>query len=195
METVTFGPRADIHHLLTKRRSGRAYDAAREVTSEGLQALLEAARWAPSGGNGQPWRYVVGRKGDATWDKLLALLAEGNRAWAQHASVLVLSVFEAVRTTPDGQKAVNRTAMHDLGMANLSLILEAVNRGLMARMMGGFNRDAALALINAEANGFDVGPVIALGFERDPGHLSEDLQTRERQPRIRKPAADLILNV
>jgi nitroreductase len=186
-----------VHELLQKRRSGRAYDASRPVTDTDLEALLEAAHWAPSGGNVQPWRYVVGRKGesDGAWDKVLALLVEGNRAWAQHAPVLILSVFEAVRTTADGRQAPNRTAMHDLGMANISLVYEAVHRGLMARMMGGFNRDAALALINAEANGFDVGPVIALGYERDPAHLSEELQQRERQPRTRKPASELLLTL
>lgn len=184
-----------VHELLQKRRSGRAYDANRPVADADLEALLEAARWAPSGGNVQPWRYVIGHKGDATWNKLFALLAEGNRAWAQHAPVLILSVFEAVRTTADGRQAPNRTAMHDLGMANISLVYEAVNRGLMARMMGGFNRDAALALINAEANGFDVGPVIALGYERDPAHLTEDLQARERQPRTRKSAGELLLTL
>jgi nitroreductase len=194
-DTLAYSQRTDIHELIQRRRSGRAYDAAREVTQADLDVLLEAARWAPSGGNVQPWRYVIGRTGDATWDKLFALLAEGNRAWAQHAPVLILSVFEAVRTTADGRKAPNRTAMHDLGMANISLVYEAVNRGLMARMMGGFNRDAALALINAEANGFDVGPVIALGYERDADHLSEELQQRERQPRTRKPASELLLTL
>lgn len=185
----------NVHELLQKRRSGRAYDSTRAVTQADLTALLEAARWAPSGGNVQPWRYVIGHKDDVAWDKLFALLAEGNRAWAQHAPVLILSVFEAVRTTADGRKQPNRTAMHDLGMANISLVYEAVNRGLMARMMGGFNREAALALINAEANGFDVGPVIALGYERDPAHLTEDLQAREQQPRTRRPAAELLLTL
>jgi nitroreductase len=187
----------ETHELIQKRRSGRAYDEAHPVAQADLDALLEAARWAPSGGNVQPWRYVIGRKGesDGAWDKVFALLAEGNRVWAQHAPVLILSVFEAVRTTADGRQAPNRTAMHDLGMANISLVYEAVHRGLMARMMGGFNREAALELINAEANGFDVGPVIALGYERDPAHLTEDLQARERQPRTRKPTSELLLTL
>ena len=80
-------------------------------------------------------------------------------------------------------------------MANLSLAVEAVNRGMMTRMMGGFNRDAALRLINADANHFDVGPMIAIGYETEPDHLSEEIQQREKMPRTRKPVEELLLNI
>lgn len=195
MDTISFAEGVDIHELLMKRRSGRAFDATRPLTDADVQALLEAARWAPSGGNGQPWRYVFGRKGEATYDKLLALLMEGNRQWAQHAPALVLTVYQAARVAGDGSLQHNRTAMHDLGMANFSLVVEALNRGMMTRMMGGFHRDAALKLIDAEQNHFDVGPIIAIGYETTPAHLSEELQQRETAPRTRKPTEEILLKI
>lgn len=195
METITLNGRIAIHELLTKRRSGRAFDANRPLSDEDVQALIEAARWAPSGGNVQPWRFVFGRRGEPTYDKLLALLSEGNRLWAQHAPALLLTVCQTARVASDGSLQNNRTAMHDLGMANFSLVIEALNRGMMTRMMGGFNREAALKLIDAERNHFDVGPMIAIGFETTPAHLSETIQQREKQPRTRKPAESLLLQV
>jgi nitroreductase len=195
MEAVTFGEEVDIHELLVKRRSGRSFDAARPLTDEDVRAVLEAARWAPSGGNVQPWRFVIGRKGDGAYDTLLGLLNDGNRQWAQFAPALILTAYQAARVAGDGTLQANRTAMHDLGMANLSLAVEAVNRGMMTRMMGGFNRDAALRLINAEVNHFDVGPMIAIGYEAEPAHLSEDIRQREKMPRTRKPVDELLLKI
>ncbi len=185
----------DIHDLLRTRRSGRAYDPSREVSREDMWALLEAARWAPSGGNTQPWRYVVGRKGDATYDKLLDLLAPGNRIWAQHAPVLLLTVYQSSRKNQAGEWVDNKGGLHDLGMANLSIALEAVNRGMMAHMMGGFNHEAARALIDSETNHLDVGPMMTLGYEGDPIHLNEELLKRETAPRVRRPIEALLLGV
>jgi nitroreductase len=195
MEAMKYVEGVAIHELLLKRRSGRSFDANRPLTNEDIHALLEAARWAPSGGNLQPWRFVMGRKGDATHDTLTALLAEFIRQWAQFAPALVLTVYQTARVASDGNVQPNRTAQHDLGMANLSLAIEAVNRGMMTRMMGGFDRDAALKLIEAEANHLDVGPIIAVGYEAEPIHLSEEIQKRDKMPRTRKPIEELLLKI
>jgi len=186
---------SEVHDLLMNRRSGRAYDTSRAVTQADLDALLQAARWAPSGGNVQPWRFVIGRQGDATYAKLLPLLAGFNQVWGQHAAVLVLTAYETVSTRPNGQTAPNRTAQHDLGMANMSIALEAVNRGLMVHMMGGFDHDAARALINAEANGLDLGPMMTIGYPGDPSQHNEEIQKREAAPRTRKQVGELLLMV
>ncbi|NJM42499.1 MAG: hypothetical protein HC853_18055 [Anaerolineae bacterium] len=85
MDSIETTEEIVINELFRQRHSGRAYNANQPVTDEDVRALLEVARWAPSGGNQQPWRYVVGRKGDETYDKLVALLEGGNRTWAQHA--------------------------------------------------------------------------------------------------------------
>ncbi len=197
MTTITTQT-TDIHDLLRTRRSGRAYDASREVTREDLLALLEAARWAPSSSNGQPWRFVVGRKGsdtNDTYEKLLPLLMGFNQVWAKDAPVLLLTAYATSAIGRDGQKMPNRTAQHDLGMANLSIALEAVNRGLMAHMMGGFNQDAARALIDAEAKGLEVGPMMTIGYPGDPTLLGEEVQKREAAPRTRKSVNELLLGV
>ena len=184
-----------VNALFRQRRSGRAYDASRPVTDADLQALLEAARWAPSGNNHQPWRYVIGRKGDATYESLRELVMPFNIVWAQHAPVLILTAFVTHSTNRTGESVPNRTAMHDLGMANISIALEATNRGLMTHMMGGFNYDGARALIQAEANNLDLGPMMSMGYEGDTSHLSEELQKREKAPRVRKALDELLLKL
>ncbi|MBZ0290193.1 MAG: nitroreductase family protein [Anaerolineae bacterium] len=180
----------DINHLFRARYSGRAYDPAREVSSHDLNALFEAARWSPSGGNAQPWRYIVARKEDgAGYEKLLNLLNEHNREWAQHAPVLVLSAVMTVRVNAQGEKVHNSVALHDLGMANMALSLEAVNRGLMAHLIGGFDKDSARDLLPD-----DVDPVvmIALGHPGDHAILSDHNQNREKAPRTRKPLDEIV---
>jgi nitroreductase len=185
----------DVNPLFRLRHSGRAYDANQPVTEADLQALQEAARWAASGGNQQPWRFLIGRKGDGTYEKLLALLMPGNTPWAQHAPVLVLTAFVTHSIGRTGEKSLNRTAMHDLGMANAAIALEAAHRGLMAHMMGGFNYEAAKTLIHAEEHGLDLGPMMSLGYEGDASHLNEELQKREKAPRVRKSASELRLHI
>ena len=190
----------DINPLFRKRQSRRAFDPAQTVSDANLNAVLEAARWAPSGGNGQPWRFVVGRKDDpetgGIYDKLYALVSPFNLPWVANAPALILTVALVEYTRPDGSKAQNRMALHDLGMANLSLALEAEHRGLNVRMMGGYDADKARTLIGAAQNGYDVGPLLALGIPGDPAqHLPEALQEREAAPRERKPISDLVLKL
>ena len=190
----------DINPLIRSRQSRRAFDPAKTVSETNLNAVLEAARWAPSGGNGQPWHFVVGRKGDpegaSTYEKLLALVMPFNLMWATNAPVLILTVASVEYTRPDGSKVQNRTALHDLGMANLALALEAEHRGMNVRMIGGFNADGARELIGAAEHGYDVGPMLVLGFPGDPAqHLPEAMQEREAAPRERKPISDIVLKI
>ena len=184
-----------INEHLAARRSRRAFDENKPVSEEDIHALLEAARWAPSGGNGQPWRFVVGVRGDKTFEQLAQLLMEGNRTWAKHAGLLVLSVAQVVRTGADGKPQSNRTALHDLGMANMSMAVEATHRGMNVRMMGGYNYPAAKALLQADANGWDLGPVLAIGWPNDGAHLSAELQQRDTEPRSRKPISEIRMSL
>ncbi len=186
----------DINPLIRNRQSRRAFDTAQPVSEANLNAVLEAARWAPSGGNGQPWHFVVGLKGDRTYEKLLALIMPFNVPWASTAPALILTVASVEYTRPDGSKATNRTALHDLGMANMALALEAEHRGMNVRMMGGFDADGARTLIGAAEHGYDVGPLIALGFPGDPAQvLPEALAQREGVPRERKPISEIVLKI
>jgi nitroreductase len=185
----------DIHEILRKRRSGRAYDASRAVSKSDIDALLEAARWAPSGNNIQPWRFVIGVKGTPVYDALFELLMGFNRDWAQHAPVLILTAYQTHRVNDKGERVANNTAEHDAGSANMSIAIEAVNRGLMTHMMGGFNRAAARIVIDAEQN--DLAPVTmtSVGYALDPGAVPEALRERESAPRQRKPVDELLITL
>jgi nitroreductase len=180
----------DIHQLFRLRRSGRAYDATHEVSSHDIAAVFEAARWAPSGGNLQPWRYVYASKEDgANYERLLDLLSPHNRDWAQHAPVLILTAAATTRVNAQGETIANPTALHDLGMANLSISLEAVQRGLMAHMIGGFDKDSAHAFLPQD---IEPAVMIALGYPGDHSILSEFNQGRETAPRTRKPLEEFV---
>ena len=195
MNTVEAVEEIVVNELFRQRRSGRAYDATKPVTKADLQALLEAARWAPSGSNAQPWRFVVGVKGDGVYEKLVELLMPFNKMWAQQAPVLLLSAFQNFRVNQAGERIPYPNFLHDLGMANLSIAIEATHRGLMAHMMAGFNHEAAGHLIQAETQGLGLGPMMSIGYEGDVSQIDEELQKREKAPRVRKPVEELLLKI
>lgn len=184
---------SDIHAHLRARRSGRVFDAARPVSDHDLRALLEAARWAPSGGNVQPWRFLVGLKPSRDHDTLLALLMEGNRSWAQHAPLLILTAAQVTRINAEGKQVQNGSALHDAGLANMSIAVEATHRHLMIHMMGGFNKDAARQLLNEIAPGLEPVTVMAVGYAGGLEGVPEELQKRETAPRVRKELDEILL--
>lgn len=183
----------EIHPLLRDRRSGRVYDASRPVSQDDLEAVMEAARWAPSGGNGQPWRFAIGVRGDAAYRVLCDLLERGNRLWAENAPVLILTAMLTTRVNARGEKVTNGTAMQDAGMANMSMAIEAQARGLMTHFMGGYDKSAARELLRAAMPDADIEPVtiMSLGHPGDIAQIADDLRQRELAPRVRKPANEL----
>ena len=184
-----------VHDLFRQRRSGRAYDASKPVSDADLQGLLEAARWAPSSNNAQPWRFLAGIKGDGVYEKLFELLMPFNKIWAQQAPMLLLTAFQDFRVNQAGERMPYPDFLHDLGMANLSIAIEATHRGLMTHMVGGFNHEAAGQLIQAETQGLTLGPMMTIGYEGDVNQLGEELQKREKSPRMRKPMEELLLHI
>ena len=172
---------APILDLLRRRWSARALDG-RPLPHDTLTSLLEAARWAPSGGNGQPWTFLVfdGQDAAARADAE-ACLMPGN-AWAKRAAVLILSVAHDRRD--DGKP--NVTALHDLGLATENLLLQAIALGLVAHPMGGFNRDEARARF-AIPEHCSPAAMIALGYPGDTTHLDEKQRASEAAARTRKP--------
>ena len=129
-----------IHDLIRRRWSPRAF-AARPVEAEKLASLFEAARWAPSSFNGQPWHYIVATKDDeAAFARLLNCLRPQNIRWAQHTPVLIIAVAQLSMSPERGP---NRHAFHDVGLANENLVLQAVALGLVAHQMAGFFPDRA----------------------------------------------------
>ncbi len=173
-----------INALLARRSSRRVFDERRPVEREKLLILLEAARWAPSSFNEQPWRYLVF---DGSDEGLLArardCLNEGN-AWARRAPLLMLSVAHD-NLTRSGRP--NRHAQHDVGLASENLVLQAVELGLIAPQIAGFDAERA-------RRGFEIPDAftpmafIAIGYpyQGDPDEIPEALRLKEQQPRSRK---------
>jgi nitroreductase len=176
-----------IHDLLRRRWSPRAYDE-RPVEPDKLRSLFEAARWAPSSNNEQPWRFIVGSKENPTeYTRLLDCLVEGNKKWAYRAPVLVLSV--AKLTFDDGSP--NRHAFHDTGMAAENLVLQATALGLQAHQMAGFDVEKARKEL-AIPEGYDPVAMITIGYFGDVNLLSDRARQNELSPRSRRPAGDSV---
>jgi nitroreductase len=176
-----------IHDLLRQRWSPRAFDD-QSVEPEKLRSLFEAARWAPSSNNGQPWRFLVAMKENkAEYDRLFNCLAEGNQTWAHRAPVLLLSV--AKLAFEDG--SANRHALHDMGMAAENLVIQATAFGLVAHQMAGFRIDQARADCQIP-DGYEPVAMTAVGYPGDPVLLSDRLRAREVQPRVRKPVTEFV---
>jgi nitroreductase len=181
---------APIHELLARRWSPRAFDE-RPIEPEKLTSLFEAARWAPSSNNEQPWRFLVAtREQEPEYDRLLACLLEGNRKWAYRAPVLILSV--ASMHFEDGAKP-NRHAYHDTGMAAENLVLQATASGLFAHQMAGFNVEKARADLHIP-QGFEPVAMIAVGYAGDSQALPEYLKQRELAPRRRNPISAFVFS-
>ncbi|OQW31489.1 MAG: nitroreductase [Nitrospira sp. SG-bin1] len=171
-----------IHELLARRWSPRAFDE-RLVDADTLRTLFEAARWAPSSNNEQPWRFVMASKDhEADWNRLFDCLAEGNRRWAFRAPVLVLSIA-SMQFEDDGTP--NRHAFHDTGLATENLVLQAAAQGLVAHQMAGFDVEKARVDLKIPS-GYEPVAMIAIGYPGDPAVLPERLRERELRPRTRR---------
>ena len=168
--------------LIKNRWSPRAFDE-KEVTKVQMDTILEAATWAPSCMNEQPWRYAVALKQNKNgFKKLLDLLVPGNAIWAKNSAALILCY---VKTTYDSNGAVNDWAMHDAGLANENLLLQATNMGIYGHIMAGFTADKAIADF-VLTNEYKPVCMIALGYPGNSGMLEEPFKTREMTPRTRK---------
>jgi nitroreductase len=175
-----------IHDLLRQRWSPRAFDD-RPIEPEKLLSLCEAARWAPSSNNEQPWRFIVANKDYETeWNRLLACLVEGNRKWAYRAPVLILSVASL---NFEDDSTPNRHAFHDTGMAVENLVLQATALGLSAHQMAGFDVEKARADLKIPP-GYEPVTMIAVGYPGDLASLPDRLRERELQPRSRRPISE-----
>lgn len=172
----------DIHELIAGRWSPRAY-ADKPVDRAQLHQLLEAARWAPSSNNLQPWRFVVfdRHRDKAAFQRAFDTLAPSNQKW--NASVPVLICVAASTLTPKGEP--NRTAAYDTGAASMALVLQAHAMGLATHQMGGFDRDAFRAAF-AIPEDAQLIAMIAIGHHGDASQLDEALREREAAPRARR---------
>jgi nitroreductase len=176
-----------IHELIRSRWSPRAY-SEQSVEQEKLLSLLEAARWAPSSYNHQPWSFIVATKDDPTeYNRLLSILVEFNQGWAKTAPVLILAVAKV--RTDDGK--INRHAFHDVGLALENLILQATSFGLFAHQIGGFNGDKAKTEYQIPED-YEPATALTIGYPGDPQSLPDGLKERELAPRVRKPLQEFV---
>lgn len=174
--------------MLARRWSTRAY-TAQSIEPETLRRLFEAARWAPSSGNGQPWSFLVARKEEAAeFEKLAGVLNPGN-AWAKSAAVLAISVAQLERAPgkPNGH------AWHDVGLACENMALQATALGLSLHMMGGFSAEKARAVF-AIPEGFAPVAAISIGYPADPNTLPEELRAKDLVPRQRKAIREFVFS-
>lgn len=177
-----------ILDILADRWSPRAWED-RPVEDEKLRSVFEAARWAPSSMNEQPWRFLVARRHvDASWNELLASLHPGNQAWAKHAPVLALGLTRRTFTRND---RTNLHARHDLGLATATLTAQATALGLHVHPMGGILPDEARLRFGIPET-FDIVTGIAIGYLGAPDSLPEKFRASETEPRTRRSLAETV---
>jgi nitroreductase len=181
-------PDHPIHELIARRWSPCAF-SDRPVSDDDLRSLFEAARWAASSYNEQPWSYIVATKANpAEFERLLSCLVEGNQPWAKAAPVLSLgcaSLQFARNHKP------NAAAVHDLGLASATLTVEATARGLSVHQMIGILPDRARDLYRIP-EGVQALTGLAIGYLADPSTLPEMYRQRDLAPRQRKPLAEFV---
>ncbi len=179
-----------VHDLFRDRWSPRAF-ANRIVSNEDLKAILEAARWAASSYNEQPWRFVVARKSDGPlYEKVLNVLLPFNQAWAKSAPVLIIT---AAKQTFTHNGTPNLHAMHDAGAALAYIALQATALGLRAHAMAGFDRERARTELGIP-EGYEPAAAVAIGYLGSPDDLPAPYRERELAPRTRKPLSELAFN-
>lgn len=177
-----------IDTLLAERWSPRAFED-RSIEPAKLRQLFEAARWAASSYNDQPWFYIVAsRDNPAEFQKMLDCLVEFNQAWAKAAPVLAISV---ARTKFKHDGSVNRHAQHDVGAASASLALQAQSLGLAVHQMAGFDPQRARDTYHIPAD-HEPMAAMAIGYPGDPAALPDKLREREMSPRSRRPISEFV---
>jgi nitroreductase len=174
-----------ILEQIKNRWSGRAFSDT-PIPHDKILQIFEAARWAPSSYNAQPWSFIIGKKGDGLFNKMLEALVPSNSLWAENANVLVLAVAEVIKDEKE-----NKYAFYDVGQAVAFLSLEAEALEINVHQMGGFDSKKAEAMFEIPSEKKAVC-VLALGYRGSIDTLPEELQKRESSPQMRKPLGDII---
>jgi len=190
LETLKHAPISlGLNDLIAARWSPRAY-SDKPVSSEDLTKIFTAASWAASSSNEQPWRFLVGKKGDDTYAKILDTLVPFNQDWAKSAPILILSV---AKKTFAKNGSPNGWALHDTGAASANMCLQAIALGIHTHGMAGYDKDKARANFDLPED-YETGAVWALGYLGDPETLPEHLKKMELAPRERKPLEAFVFN-
>jgi nitroreductase len=179
-----------VAELIEQRRSKRAY-SSKAVEPEKIKSLFEAARWAPSSVNEQPWFYLYAtREQPELWNKIFETLTPSNKIWAREAPLLVVAMYRKNFVRNDRP---NDSAKFDLGAANAFLSLQATQLGLNIHQMGGFEKQKAIESLNIP-DSYEPVVVLAIGYLGDMESLPENLREREVAPRERYTQDFFVLN-
>ncbi len=179
-----------IHDLLSRRWSPRAF-AERPVEPEKVQQLLEAARWASSCFNAQPWVFILATLDQPTeHNKLLNCLVEGNKVWAKQAPLLMLTL---AKQHFDHNDQINRHALHDVGLAVGNVVVQATAMGLVMHQMAGILPDTILTTYSVPS-GYEPVTALAIGYQGDSQTLPPEVREREIAPRSRKVLQEFVFS-
>ncbi|HXN06234.1 MAG TPA: nitroreductase family protein [Nitrospiria bacterium] len=179
-----------IHSIIAERWSPRVFDPARPVEENKINALMEAARWAPSSNNEQPWSFILfNEKIPSLLDQARECLSRGN-SWAKKAPLLILSV---ARTHFSENGTENRHAFHDVGLATENLLLQSFHLGLISHPMAGFDVHKSVQVFTIPENNIPVA-MIAVGYPGDLDTIPTELKDRELAPRNRKGFSEFVFN-
>ena len=174
--------------VIRQRFSARAFSP--EVLTEAeLMTMFEAASWAPSAMNEQPWRYRYALRGTPGFDRLWDLLNAGNQPWAKHSAALVVC---SLKTTLERNGQLNHSRLHDLGLANAQLLTQATSMEIFGHLMGGFDHARAQQELGLDPAEEEVFCILALGRLTSPESLEEPFRTRERTMRTRRPLVQTV---
>ena len=175
----------EIHDLIAERRSPRSLDATATIEDQDLLAMLEAARWAPSSNNLQPWKFIAGKRGDEIFETLLNCLVPFNQSWSSRASLFI--AVGGIPNQADGKEIP--TFMYDCGLSVSQLTIEAHHRGYVVHQMGGFDREKAAPLFDGAV------PIVimAIGKQAPAEQLEGPAYDREVAPRSRKDLSEIVL--
>ena len=177
-----------VHEIIATRRSPRSFNESATIDNEDLTAILEAARWAASAFNGQPWRFFVGKRGDEVFTQILSSLVDFNKSWAKNASALILVAGKS--TKGDGSSYADY--QFDCGLAVAQMVIETHHRGLIAHQMTGFDKAVAQDVLAIAPELLPV-VVIAIGTQDVPEKLAGPLLERETAKRERLPLSELVI--
>lgn len=179
-----------LHPPIERRWSPVSF-SGRPLSVGDIGSLFEAARWAPSCYNEQPWFFMIATKNDpGEFERLLSCLAPGNQIWVRNAPLLILTF---ARLTFERNGKPNRHALHDVGLAAGNLVVQAMSMGLFAHQMAGFDGEKVRAAYSIP-DGVEPVTAIAIGYHGTSADLPEDLRTREGAPRTRKPLTSILFS-
>lgn len=178
----------EIHPLLAKRWSPRAY-SDQPVEKEKLQRMVEAARWAPSSSNLQPWCFLFSYKNDPAFSAIFSAMVSFNQLWVKTAPVIGL----ALGITHDPKGNPNNSYLYDLGQAVAMLSIQAISEGLYVHQIGGFDRDAVATQLNIPLT-CSVVTAFTVGYRGNPEVLHPNLLKLELSPRRRKPLDEFVFD-